>query len=51
VCFPSVAVAYKNVDYIEKYLGDEDSDNTSILTPQQFYDFFKNLEILATANG
>ena len=48
--FPSVAVAYKNVDYIEKYLGDEDSDNTSILTPQQFYDFYKNLEILATAN-
>ena len=49
--FPSVAVAYKNVDYIEKYLGDEDNDNTSILTPQQFYDFFKKLEILATANG
>ncbi len=48
--FPSVAVAYKNVDYIEKYLGDEDSDNASILTPQQFYDFFKNLEILAAAN-
>lgn len=49
--FPSVAVAYKNVDYIEKYLGDEDSDNASILTPQQFYDFFKNLEILEVANG
>jgi len=49
--FPSITVAYKGVDYIEKYLGDEDSDNTSILTPQQFYDFFKNLEILATANG
>jgi sialic acid synthase SpsE len=49
--FPSVTVAYKNVDYIEKYLGDEDSDNASILTPQQFYDFFKNLEILEVANG
>jgi sialic acid synthase SpsE len=49
--FPSIAVAYKGVDYIEKYLGDEDSDNTGILTPQQFYDFFKNLEILEAANG
>lgn len=49
--FPSITVAYKGVDYIEKYLGDEDSDNTSILTPQQFYDFFKNLEILEVANG
>ena len=49
--FPSVAVAYKNVDYIEKYLGDDDSDNPAILTPEQFYDYFKNLEILETANG
>ncbi len=49
--FPSVAVAYKGVDFIEKYLGDDDSDNPSILTPQQFYDYFKNLEILEVANG
>jgi len=49
--FPSVAVAYKGVDYIEKYLGDDDSDNAAILTPQQFYDYFKNLEILEIANG
>jgi sialic acid synthase SpsE len=49
--FPSVAVAYKGVEYIEKYLGDEDSDNASILTPEQFYDYYKNLEILEIANG
>jgi sialic acid synthase SpsE len=49
--FPSVAVTYKGVEFIEKYLGDEDSDNAAILTPQQFYDFFKNLEILEVANG
>jgi len=49
--FPSVSVAYKGVDYIEKYLGDEDSDNPAILTPEQFYDYFKNLEILEVANG
>ena len=34
--FPSVALAYKGVEFIEKYLGDEDSDNASILTPEQF---------------
>lgn len=49
--FPSVAVAYKGVSYIEKYLGDENSDNASVLTPQQFYDYFKNLEILEVSNG
>lgn len=49
--FPGVTVAYKGVDYIEKYLGDEDSNNTSILTPQEFYDYFKNLEIMSIANG
>jgi sialic acid synthase SpsE len=49
--FPSVAVAYKGVDFIEKYLGDEDGDNPAILTPEQFYDYFKNLEILEVANG
>ena len=49
--FPSVAVAYKGVEFIEKYLGDEDSDNAALLTPQQFYDYFKNLEILEIATG
>ena len=49
--FPSVAVAYKGVEFIEKYLGDDDSDNAAILTPQQFYDYYKNLEILEIANG
>ena len=49
--FPSVSVAYKGIEYIEKYLGDEDSDNPAILTPEQFYDYFKNLEILEVANG
>jgi hypothetical protein len=49
--FPSVAVAYKGVDYIEKYLGDNDSDNNSIFTPDQFYEYFKNLELLETVNG
>lgn len=49
--FPSVAVAYKGVEYIEKYLGDNDSDNASILSPEQFYEYFKNLELLEIANG
>jgi sialic acid synthase SpsE len=49
--FPSVAVAYKGVDYIEKYLGDSDSNNSSILTPEQFYEYFKNLELLEIAHG
>lgn len=49
--FPSVTVEYKGVDYIEKYLGDDDSDNPSLLTPEQFYDYFKNLEMLEIANG
>lgn len=49
--FPSVTVRYKGVDYIEKYLGDEESDNTSLLTPEQFYDYFKNLEMLEIADG
>jgi sialic acid synthase SpsE len=49
--FPSVAVAYKGVEYIEKYLGDDSSDNASVLTPEQFYGYFKNLEIMEVANG
>lgn len=49
--FPSVALAYRGVEYIEKYLGDDDSDNASILTPEQFYEYFKNLELMEIANG
>lgn len=48
--FPGVAVAYKGVDFIEKYLGDEDSDNPSILTPEQFYDFWNTMNILYEAD-
>ena len=48
--FPGVAVAYKGVDFIEKYLGDDDSDNTSILTPEQFYDFWNSMNILFESN-
>lgn len=48
--FPGVAVAYKGVAFVEKYLGDEDSDNTSILTPEQFYDFWNSMNILFEAN-
>lgn len=48
--FPCVATAYKGVDYIEKFLGEDDS-NPSICSPSQLYDFFKNLEILELANG
>ena len=39
--FPGVCVSYKGVDYIEKYLGDPDSDNPVVLTPDQFYDFYQ----------
>jgi len=49
--FPGVTVAYKGVAYIEKYLGDDHSDNAAILTPQEFYDYFKNLEIMGIADG
>ena len=50
--FPTVAVAYKNgIQYIEKYLGDDDSDNASVLTPAQFFDLWNSMNILAEANG
>lgn len=49
--FPGSAVVYKGVDYIEKYLGDPDSDNPAVLTPDQFYDFYKYMEILTQANN
>lgn len=44
--FPAFAVAYMGVSWIEKYLGEDDSDNPSILTPQQFYDFFNTVHIM-----
>lgn len=49
--FPCVATAYKGIEYIEKYLGDTDNSNDSVMNPQQFYDLYKNLEILETAHG
>jgi sialic acid synthase SpsE len=49
--FPCVATAYKGIEYIEKYLGDADNSNDSVMSPQQFYDLYKNLEILEIAHG
>jgi sialic acid synthase SpsE len=49
--YPDCAVALKKVDYIEKYLGDEEEFNTAILTHQKFYDFFINMNQLEVANG
>ena len=48
--FPAMATAYKGISYIEKYLGDADSDNPSILTPAQFYDLWNSLNIMLDAN-
>ena len=50
--FPTVAIAYKpGIQYIEKYLGDDDSDNASVLTPAQFFDLWNSLNILSEAHG
>lgn len=49
--YPAIAVGYKPVNHIEKYLGEADSDHTSVLTPEQFYDMFNSLAILTDANG
>lgn len=50
--FPAVAVAYKpGMHHIEKYLGDDDSDNASVLTPEQFYDMWSSMNMLAQADG
>jgi hypothetical protein len=49
--FPCVATAYKGIEYIEKYLGEYDNSNNSVMNPQQLYDLYKNLEILEVANG
>ena len=49
--FPCVATAFKDVSFIEKYLGDSDSINDAVLSPEAFYELFRNLEILGAANG
>ena len=49
--YPDCAVALKNVEYIEKYLGDEEEFNTAVLTHQKFYDFFVNMNQLEVANA
>ena len=48
--YPDCAVAFKDVDFIEKYLGDEDTPEGPVLTPKRFYDFFINLNQLEVAN-
>ena len=48
--FPDCAVVFKNVDFIEKFLGDDDSEG-AILSPKKFYDFFINMNQLEIANG
>lgn len=49
--FPAMSLVYKNLRHIEKYLGDDDSDNPSVLTPAQFYDLFNSMLILEQANS
>lgn len=49
--FPVAALAYKPVKWIEKYLGEPDSDTASILTPEQFYDLFNTVHIMEQAYG
>lgn len=49
--YPDVAVTLKDIDYIEKYLGDEEPFNDAVLTHQKFYDFFVNMNQLEIARG
>ncbi len=49
--FPDCAVVFKNIDFIEKFLGDEESDNPAVLSHKEFYDFFINMNQLEIANG
>lgn len=49
--FPNITLYYKGIDYVEKYLGDEDSKNSCVLTPQQLFEYYKNFELLEIANG
>lgn len=48
--FPDCAVVFKNIDFIEKFLGDDDSTG-AVLSPKKFYDFFVNMNQLEIANG
>ena len=48
--FPDCAVVFKNVDFIEKFLGDDDAIGAT-LSPKKFYDFFVNMNQLEIANG
>lgn len=49
--FPDCAVVFKNVNFIEKHLGDEEPFNDAVLTHKEFYDFFINMNQLEIANG
>lgn len=49
--FPNITLYYRGLEYIEKYLGDDDSTNSCVLTPQQLFEYYKNFELLETANG
>lgn len=49
--FPTMALGYRGVEYIEKYLGEPDSDNPSVLTPEQFNDLFQGLNLMQQAHG
>jgi sialic acid synthase SpsE len=49
--FPDCAVVFKNVNFIEKFLGEDEEFNTAVLTPKKFYDFFVNMNQLEIANG
>ncbi len=50
--YPDCAVELMNVNFIEKYLGDEAGDlGEAVLTPERFYDMFINLNQLEIANG
>ena len=47
--FPALALGYRGVSHIEKYLGEPDSDMPSILTPAQFYDLFNSVHTMEQA--
>ena len=50
--YPDCAVELKNVDFIEKYLGEDAGDlGEAVLTPKRFYDMFVNLNQIEVANG
>jgi sialic acid synthase SpsE len=49
--YPDCAIPLKDIEYVEKYLGDDDELNPLILTPEKFYDFFVNMNQIEIANG